>query len=102
MLRLSWATPQDPEPTSIPADSLYTLPGAANGLVGYYYTTPDWTGTPSLIQRDLFVLANNVLAYAVFHSLAGKNRGACQRRLRVWHALGRRLPRLHRRTTGGG
>ncbi|MCX7853289.1 MAG: PA14 domain-containing protein [Caldilineales bacterium] len=60
-LRLSWSTPGQTEATVIPAELFYTLPGAANGLVGYYYATPDWTGLPTLIQRDLFILPNNSL-----------------------------------------
>ncbi len=61
VLRLSWATPGNPTLTPIDPASLYTLPGASNGLVGYYYASPDWSGTPSLIQRDLFILPNNTL-----------------------------------------
>lgn len=60
-LRLGWATPANPTLTAIDPASLYTLPGASNGLVGYYYASPDWSGTPSLIQRDLFILPNNTL-----------------------------------------
>lgn len=60
-LRLRWATPDDPSLSVIGQSALYTLPGASNGLIGYYYTTPDWSGTPSLIQRDLFILPNNIL-----------------------------------------
>ncbi|MCO6451536.1 MAG: glycosyltransferase family 39 protein [Caldilineales bacterium] len=60
-LRLRWATPQNSEMSLVDASALYTLPGASNGLVGYYYATPDWSGTPSLIQRDLFILPNPAL-----------------------------------------
>ncbi len=60
-LQLRWATPQHPELTTIPPEAYYSLSGAANGLVGYYYDTPDWSGTPALIQRDLLILPNNVL-----------------------------------------
>ncbi|NOX61695.1 MAG: hypothetical protein GXP42_07090, partial [Chloroflexi bacterium] len=60
-MRLSWITPQNPNFTIIDAANLYTLPGASNGLVGYYYANPDWSDPPSLIQRDLFILPNNIL-----------------------------------------
>ena len=60
-LRLSWIVPGQSEAAVIPPEVFYTLPGAANGLVGYYYASPDWTGLPSLIQRDLFILPNNSL-----------------------------------------
>ncbi|HEY53884.1 MAG TPA: hypothetical protein G4N94_10545, partial [Caldilineae bacterium] len=61
LLQLRWATPQNSQLTTIPPEAFYSLPGAANGLVGYYYNSPDWSGTPSLIQRDLFIIPNNVL-----------------------------------------
>ncbi|MCP4165226.1 MAG: hypothetical protein GY759_04945 [Chloroflexi bacterium] len=60
-LRLSWSTPDRSQMELVSGHSLYTLPGASNGLVGYYYSTPDWSGTPNLIQRDLFIVPNNVL-----------------------------------------
>ncbi len=60
-LQLRWSTPQNAELSIIPPEAYYSLAGAANGLVGYYYDTPDWSGTPLLIQRDLFILPNNVL-----------------------------------------
>lgn len=59
-LRLAWSGP-DFEWRTVGAGALYTLPGATNGLVGSYYTNPDWSGTPALIQRDLFILPNNPL-----------------------------------------
>lgn len=60
-LSVRWATPENPQLHAIDASALYTLPGASNGLVGTYYHTPDWSGTPDLIQRDLFILPNNIL-----------------------------------------
>jgi len=59
-LRLVWSGP-DFGLQTVGAGALYTLPGAANGLVGYYYSNPNWNGTPALIQRDLFILPNNPL-----------------------------------------
>ena len=61
LLQLRWSTPRNSELTVIPPEAYFSVPGAANGLVGYYYNTPDWSGTPLLIQRDLFILPNNVL-----------------------------------------
>lgn len=60
-VQVRWGSTQNPELAPIDPALLYTLPGASNGLVGYYYATPDWSGTPSLIQRDLFILPNNSL-----------------------------------------
>ncbi len=60
-LTLRWSTPDNPQLRPIEPEALYNLPGASNGLIGYYYPTPDWSGTPALIQRDLFILPNNVL-----------------------------------------
>ncbi|HHB90090.1 MAG TPA: hypothetical protein ENK60_02140 [Anaerolineae bacterium] len=60
-LQLAWATPRRPELQPIPASAFYTLPGASNGLIGYYFRTPDWTGEPVLIQRDLFIAPNNAM-----------------------------------------
>ncbi|NOZ71071.1 MAG: hypothetical protein GXP38_04030, partial [Chloroflexi bacterium] len=60
-LSVRWATPDNPQLHPIDEGALYNLPGASNGLVGYYYHTPDWSGTPNLIQRDLFILPNNIL-----------------------------------------
>jgi DNA-binding beta-propeller fold protein YncE len=59
-LRLTWSGPGF-EQRAVGAGSLYSLPGATNGLVGYYYPNPAWSGTPALIQRDLFILPNNPL-----------------------------------------
>ncbi len=61
LLRLSWATPQNPRITVIPATSFFTLPGASHGLVGYYFITSDWSGSPTIIQRDLFIIPNDFL-----------------------------------------
>lgn len=60
-LGVRWTTPENPQLQPVDEESLYNLPGASNGLIGYYYHTPDWSGTPSLIQRDLFILPNNIL-----------------------------------------
>ena len=60
-LRLAWATPDDPTLRVIPADAFYTLPGASNGLLGYYYASPDWSGEPMFIQRDLFIAPNDAV-----------------------------------------
>ncbi|MBC8447256.1 MAG: glycosyltransferase family 39 protein [Chloroflexi bacterium] len=59
-LRLAWSGP-DFDLRAVGAGALYTLPGATNGLVGYYHSNPSWSGTPALIQRDLFILPNNPL-----------------------------------------
>ncbi|HUW13690.1 MAG TPA: PA14 domain-containing protein, partial [Anaerolineae bacterium] len=59
-LRLTWSGPGFSEQV-VGTSALYSLPGATNGLVGYYYSNPAWSGTPALIQRDLFILPNNPL-----------------------------------------
>lgn len=59
-LRWSWSGPKTPARVAGP-DVLYGLEVANNGLIGYYYGNPDAAGTPSLIQRDLFIMANDAL-----------------------------------------
>ena len=61
VLRLQWASPADAPLQVIPPDAFYTLPGAANGLLGYYYAAPDWSGQPTLVQRDLFIAPNDAV-----------------------------------------
>jgi len=61
VLRLQWATPHHPELTVIPAAAFYNLPGASNGLLGYYFTNAEWSGHPALVQRDLFIAPNDAL-----------------------------------------
>jgi hypothetical protein len=48
-------------PVPIPATVLYTLDLGRNGLVGYYYPNGKAEGPPTFIQRDVFILPNNVL-----------------------------------------
>ncbi len=60
-LQLAWAPPDTTEPHPIPASAFYTLPGASNGLLGYYYRTPDWSGDPVLIRRDLFIAPTDTM-----------------------------------------
>lgn len=59
--KLAWRTPDQTELAVVEEAALYTLPGAANGLLGYYYGNGEWRDPPSLIQRDLFILPNNIL-----------------------------------------
>ena len=62
VLRLAWAYPDAPDLLQpIPAGAFFTLPGASNGLLGYYYRSPDWTGEPMRIQRDLFIAPNDAV-----------------------------------------
>ncbi len=61
-LQLSWATPDAPETLQpIPPEAFFILPGASNGLLGYYYNNPDWQGTPILVQKDLFIAPNDAV-----------------------------------------
>ncbi len=62
VLRLQWATPDHPDLTVIPPDAFYNLPAASNGLLGAYYDNPDWSGQPTLVQRDLFIAPNDVVS----------------------------------------
>jgi DNA-binding beta-propeller fold protein YncE len=56
ILRLAWAPPDAPGALQpIPPQAYFTLPGASNGLLGAYYPTPDGTGEPLFIRRDLFI-----------------------------------------------
>ncbi len=59
-LRWTWRGPQTATRVAGP-DVLYGLEVANNGLIGYYYGNPDAAGMPSLVQRDLFILANDAL-----------------------------------------
>lgn len=59
-LRWTWRGPQTPARVAGP-DVLYGLEVANQGLIGYYYGNPEMTGTPSRIQRDLFITANDAL-----------------------------------------
>lgn len=59
-LRWTWRGPQTATRVA-GSDVLYGLEVANNGLIGYYYGNPDAAGTPALIQRDLFVIANDAL-----------------------------------------
>ncbi len=60
-LHLAWNTPDGEALQPIPTSAFYTLPGASNGLLGYYYANADWAGDPALIQRDLFIAPNDAL-----------------------------------------
>ncbi len=60
-LTLAWRTPDAPDLAPVGEGALYTLPGAANGLIGYYYANGEWLDPPIYIQRDLFILPNNIL-----------------------------------------
>jgi hypothetical protein len=48
-------------PVPIPASALCTLDLGRNGLVGYYYPNGEAEGPPTVVQRDIFILPNNVL-----------------------------------------
>ena len=61
VLQLQWATPTQPDLHVIPPDAFYNLPGASNGLLGYYYGNPEWSGQPALVQRDLFIAPNDAM-----------------------------------------
>ena len=61
ILRLEWVTSDQPEPVVIPASAFYNLPGAANGLLGFYYDNPTWSGEPVLVERDLFIAPNDAV-----------------------------------------
>jgi len=59
-LSLFWITPGGVEQV-IPATSLYAIPMGINGLVGKYYANNHWSGSPTVIQKDSFVFANDFL-----------------------------------------
>ncbi len=61
ILQLAWMKPDSQNMQPIPADAFYTLPGASNGLIGYYYDNPTWSGQPVLVQRDLFITPNDAM-----------------------------------------
>ena len=40
---------------------IYAIDIGPNGLIGYYYPNPNWSGPPEVISRDFFILPNNIL-----------------------------------------
>ncbi len=60
ILRLVWAR-QGTQPRPLGPKELYTLDIGNNGLVGYYYPNNHWGGQPAAVQRDLFIMPNNIL-----------------------------------------
>jgi len=57
---LSWSGPQI-APGPVPPEAFYTFDAARYGLIGYYYPNGDATGSPALIQHDIFIFANDSL-----------------------------------------
>ncbi len=59
-VRVTWSGPGRPE-TVLATPDLYAIDVGPNGLVGYYYPNPNWEGPPRVVQRDFFILPNNIL-----------------------------------------
>lgn len=60
MLRVQWGPSGDAlRPLSVP--DLYAIDVGPNGLIGYYYPNATWEGPPSVIERDFFIIPNNIL-----------------------------------------
>jgi len=59
-LVVTWEGPNLPR-APIPLEVLYTSQAPVNGLVGYYFRSIDWSGTPALIEKDTLILPNNPL-----------------------------------------
>ncbi len=58
-LTLLWSGPIS-DFASIPPAAFFNSPLTRNGLTGYYYSNENMTGTPDLIQHDLFVFSNKL------------------------------------------
>ncbi len=59
-VRVMWGLAgQSLQVLSVP--DIYAIDIGPNGLIGYYYPNPDWSGPPSYVSRDFFILPNNIL-----------------------------------------
>ncbi len=59
-LTIQWGPGDGPlRPLSVP--DIYAIDVGPNGLIGYYYPNPKWEGPPAVIQRDFFIIPNNIL-----------------------------------------
>ncbi len=59
-LRISWGTEGgDLRPLAVP--DIYAIDVGPNGLVGYYYPNPSWSPPPAVVERDFFIIPNNIL-----------------------------------------
>lgn len=59
-LSLRWRTP-DGQEQPVAAGSLFTLDVASNGLLGKYFRGNNWSGSPAMLQKDLFIFPNDLL-----------------------------------------
>ncbi len=59
-LRVLWG-PKGGELRVLADPDVYAIDIGPNGLVGYYYPNPDWTDPPAVVERDFFIIPNNIL-----------------------------------------
>ena len=59
-LRVQWA-PGGGTLRLLSVPDIYAIDVGPNGLIGYYYPNPNWEGPPAVIQRDFFIIPNNIL-----------------------------------------
>ncbi len=59
-LRVLWG-PQGGHLTPLAEPDIYAIDVGPNGLVGYYYPNATWSPPPEVVERDLFIIPNNIL-----------------------------------------
>ena len=59
-VRLTWAGPGIAQQV-LAEPAVYAINIGPNGLIGYYYPNAEWQGPPAVIQRDFFIIPNNIL-----------------------------------------
>ena len=59
-LRILWG-PQGGDLMPLSEPDIYAIDVGPNGLVGYYYPNATWSPPPEVVERDLFVIPNNIL-----------------------------------------
>ena len=59
MLRVLWGSDDALRPLAVP--DIYAIDIGPNGLVGYYYPNATWSPPPAVVERDFFIIPNNIL-----------------------------------------
>jgi len=59
-LRILWG-PTEGELRVLGEPDVYAIDVGPNGLVGYYYPNPNWADPPTVVERDFFIIPNNIL-----------------------------------------
>lgn len=59
-LRVLWG-PRGGTLRTLSVPDIYAIDVGPNGLVGYYYPNATWEGSPAVVERDFFIIPNNIL-----------------------------------------